>query len=253
MAFVTVKHSTTAYKLIMRELSLFKRILNILIQTVFFAYYIYLLVTKIDSLGYTISYAILLAVMVASIIIELSMRGKSDETKNEKKKRKHNKAKIDLVVKIIKYLAKVATIVLAVIDIALHGGSDLSIILIAVSTLLLIVQITADIVFHFLKRYFTMMYYAVKMDLEQSEGVQYVTGLYHKMKGDEDAPKEIEEPYLTESEKKTIELIKEQSGDYDVQEMPVETKKKKKGFFAKMAEKAIIKAGSKALNQNKEK
>lgn len=250
MAFVTVKHSTTTYKLILHELTTFKKILNIVIQSVFLAYYIYLICTHTDNIPYIVCYSMLLGVLVASAIIEFIMRGKDDESKNEKKKRKHNKRIADLIIKIVKYVAKVGTIVLAVIDIVMNTGTDLAIILVALSTTLLVVQIIMDIVFYFLRRYFTMMYYAVKMDLEQSEGVQYVTGLYRQMKGEE-APQEIEEPYLTESEKKTIEMIKEQSGDNDVPEVVEEPKKKKKGLFARMAEKAIIKAGQKALNKDK--
>jgi len=247
MSLITVKHTYLAYKMILKELSILKKVLNYIIQAFFLGYYIYLIVTHLDSVVRLVLYSVLLAVLVASFIIELCVRDKDTDTRKEKKERKENKKKVQLGIKIVKYLAKIGTIVLTVIDIVFYGGTDLAIVLLAVSIIMLVLKVAADVAIYLVEKYASMMYLAVKLDIEQSEAIKMVSDIVKETKGQQTLS---DEEYYTESELKTIELLKEEAGD-NLEPAPIEEKKKEKlgtRIFKSIAKRAIVKTIKKDEN-----
>ena len=96
MPLITIKHTQAAYSKIKKELSTLKTVINYIVQALFLAYYVYLLVTKIGSIVHIVLYSVLLAVLVISFILELCMKDKQEDTIKEKKIRKQNKKIIKL-------------------------------------------------------------------------------------------------------------------------------------------------------------
>lgn len=242
MSLITVKHTYSAYKMILKELSILKKVANYLIQAFFLGYYVYLILTNLDSVVRLVLYSVLLAALIVSFIIELSIRIKKDDTRRNKKIRKQNKKRIQFGISIVKYLANLGTIVLTIIDIVLNGATDLAIVLLAVSIILFVLKIVLDIAIYLIEKYVSMIYLAVKLDIEHSEAIKMVSDLVKESKGQEAI---TDEDFYTDSELKTIEVLKEQAGDNDEVEQP----KKKEGFGTKIFKKVARKAISKSINK----
>lgn len=210
MSLVSVKHTFVAYKKILKELSLVKRILNYLIQAFFLGYYVYLICTHLNSTVRLVLYSILLIVLIVSFIFELCVKDKKDDTKKIKKLRKANKKRFRLFIQIIKYLAKLGTIVIAIIEIIVYGGTDLAIILLAVSIIMFLLKLGADIGIYLVEKYATMMYFAVKLDIENSDAIKAVSNIVREAKGIEEGN---ETEFYTDAELKIINNLKEEVGD----------------------------------------
>lgn len=239
MSLITVKHTYLAYKMVLKELSILKKVLNYIIQTFFLSYYVYLIVTHLDSPVRLALYSVLLAVLIVSFIIDLCVRDKENDTRKVKKTRKENKKKIRFGMSIVKYLVKVATIVLTIIDLVVYGVSDLALILLAVSIVMIIASVASDVAIYLVEKYASMMYLAVKLDIENSEAIKMVSDIVKETKGQESIS---DEEYYTDAELKTIEYLKEEAGD---NLEPVNENNKKDSFgkkiFKSIAKKAISK------------
>ena len=210
MSLITVKHTYLAYKMVLKELSILKKVLNYIIQTFFLGYYVYLIVTHLDSPVRLALYSVLLVVLIVSFIIDLCVRDKENDTRKAKKLRKENKKKIRFGMSIVKYLVKVATIVLTIVDLIVYGVSDLALILLAVSIVMLIASVASDVAIYLVEKYASMMYLAVKLDIESSEAIKMVSDIVKETKGQESIS---DEEYYTDAELKTIEYLKEEAGD----------------------------------------
>ncbi|MCQ3035931.1 MAG: hypothetical protein MJ248_06960 [Bacilli bacterium] len=243
MSLITVKHTYLAYKMILKELSILKKVLNYIIQTFFFGYYVYLIVTHLDSPVRLALYSVLLVVLIVSFIIDLCVRDKENDTRKAKKTRKENKKKIRFGMSIVKYLVKVATIVLTIIDLIVYGVSDLALILLAVSIVMLIASVASDVAIYLVEKYASMMYLAVKLDIESSEAIKMVSDIVKETKGQESIS---DEEYYTDAELKTIEYLKEEAGD---NLEPVKENNKKDSFGKKIFKSIAKKAISKTINK----
>ena len=243
MSLITVKHTYLAYKMVLKELSILKKVLNYIIQTFFLGYYVYLIVTHLDSPVRLALYSVLLVILIVSFIIDLCVRDKENDTRKAKKLRKENKKKIRFGMSIVKYLVKVATIVLTIIDLIVYGVSDLALILLAVSIVMLIASVASDVAIYLVEKYASMMYLAVKLDIESSEAIKMVSDIVKETKGQESIS---DEEYYTDAELKTIEYLKEEAGD---NLEPVNENNKKDSFGKKIFKSIAKKAISKTINK----
>lgn len=154
-----IKENTVAsYKKTVNRINIAKLIINGVFQLFFLFYYIYLIYTHKDSLGYLVCYSILLGVLVVSFIIEILLMNKIDDTKEEKKDKKAKRKKTKNAVKIIKYLIKFATICIAFADIKANGGTPNAILLMSFSVGVFTMQIMFSIIIHLLKKSFSRMF-----------------------------------------------------------------------------------------------
>ena len=136
------------YKKAMNKINLAKLIINGVFQLFFLLYYVYLIVTHINSLGYVICYSILLGVLLIAFAIDIILKDKVEDTKEEKKSKKNKKKRYRTFVKIVRYLIKFATICIAFQDVIIHGGTPNAILLLSFSIAVFILQIAfATIVF----------------------------------------------------------------------------------------------------------
>ena len=239
MPLITIKHTQAAYSKIKKELSTLKTVINYIVQALFLAYYVYLLVTKIGSIVHIVLYSVLLAVLVISFILELCMKDKQEDTIKEKKIRKQNKKIIKFVIKIVKYLAKIGTIVVAIIDIWLNGGTDLGLILVAVSIIMVLMNILVDGIVYLAEKYFSMLYLAVQLDIDNSEAIQVVNNIIKEVKGEEE-----KEQYFTNKEIKTMDYLKNSVSTNE------EDTKKKPTLGQRLIKSIAKKAIKKALKNN---
>ncbi len=136
------------YKKAMSKINLVKLIINGVFQLFFLLYYVYLIVTHTNSLGYVICYSILLGVLLIAFLIDIVLKDKAEDTKEKKKSKKNKKKHYKTFVKLVKHLIKFATICIAFQDIITHGGTPNAILLLSFSIAAFILQILfAAIVF----------------------------------------------------------------------------------------------------------
>ncbi len=173
-------HSFAALKFIKNELNSIKKIINIIVQIVFFVYCLYLIFSNFDSLAYIIIYSFILVFTILTFIIEPFY--KSDIYDNKAIKRlKRKEGKIVVIsLKSLKYLCKMAAIIVAIIEIALVGATDLSIISTILSGVILIVQIIFDSIVMLATRYADMLQLAIEEDIRSSKTIQFVLKFNHK-------------------------------------------------------------------------
>lgn len=173
-------HSLAALKFIKNELNSIKKVINVIVQIVFLIYCLYLIFSNFNSLAYIIIYSFILIFTILTFIIEPFYKTEIYDNKALKRlKRKERKA-ITLSLKSLKYLCKMAAIIVAIVEISLQGATDLSIISTIVSGVILILQIIFDSIAMLATRYANMLQLAVEEDIRTSKTIQFVLKFNHK-------------------------------------------------------------------------
>lgn len=173
-------HSLAALKFIKNELNSIKKVINVIVQIVFLIYCLYLIFSNFNSLAYIIIYSFILIFTILTFIIEPFYKTEIYDNKALKRlKRKERKA-ITLSLKSLKYLCKMAAIIVAIVEISLQGATDLSIISTIVSGVILILQIVFDSIAMLATRYANMLQLAVEEDIRTSKTIQFVLKFNHK-------------------------------------------------------------------------
>lgn len=173
-------HSLAALKFIKNELNSIKKVINVIVQIVFLIYCLHLIFSNFNSLAYIIIYSLILIFTILTFIIEPFYKTEIYDNKALKRlKRKERKA-ITLSLKSLKYLCKMAAIIVAIVEISLQGATDLSIISTIVSGVILILQIIFDSIAMLATRYANMLQLAVEEDIRTSKTIQFVLKFNHK-------------------------------------------------------------------------
>ena len=173
-------HSLAALKFIKNELNSIKKVINIIVQIVFFLYCLYLIFSNFDSLAYIIIYSLILIFTILTFIIEPFYKSDIYESKAIKRLKRKERKIIVLLLKSLKYLCKMAALIVAIVEISLQGATDLSIISTIVSGIILILQIIFDSIAMLATRYTNMLQLAVEEDIRTSKTIQFVLKFNHK-------------------------------------------------------------------------
>ena len=110
----------------------------------FTGFYIYKIITNIGHKFYIIAYIVFLVLTLLTAVVELIFRRKRDDDKEVRKEKKQKRKRVKFVIKIAKYLVKLATIVIAVMElitISVTVGKVVSVVL-AISLFILEVTFT---------------------------------------------------------------------------------------------------------------
>ncbi len=221
----TFYHSLNALKYIKNELNTLKKILNIVVQIVFFIYCAYLVFSNLDSLAYIIIYSLIFVSTLLTFIIEPVYKVDISDSKAIKRlKRKERKFAL-LFIKSLKYLCKMASIIVAIIEIALQGATDLSIIATIVSGIILIVQIIFDVIVVLVTRYTNILQLAIEEDIRSSKTIQFFLKFNHKEYLDElneDKKTYTEDELAILSKLENLERIEEEKRKKKLQDAPLE-------------------------------
>ena len=174
-------HSLAALKFIKNELNSIKKVINIIVQIVFFLYCLYLIFSNFDSLAYIIIYSLILIFTILTFIIEPFYKSDIYESKAIKRLKRKERKIIVLLLKSLKYLCKMAALIVAIVEISLQGATDLSIISTIVSGIILILQIIFDSIAMLATRYANMLQLAVEEDIRTSKTIQFVLKFNHRI------------------------------------------------------------------------
>lgn len=199
-----LSHTLSAVRIIKRELAKIKKILNIVVQVLFLAYFLYLIFSNLNSLSYVIIYSLILSVSLASILIEPVYKIDTNDEKSVIRSKKKQKRIALLFLKSMKYICKLVAILIAVYEISSHGSSDLSILATIGSGILLLIQVFVDSIVLLVNRYVDLLQLALEEDVRSSKLIQFVLNFNHKDYVNE--LKEDQKTY-TEEEKRIIYLL----------------------------------------------
>ncbi len=199
-----LSHTLSAVRIIKRELAKIKKILNIVVQVLFLVYFLYLIFSNLNSLSYVIIYSLILSVSLASILIEPVYKIDTNDEKSVIRSKKKQKRIALLFLKSMKYICKLAAILIAVYEISTHGSSDLSILATIGSGTLLLIQIFVDSIVLLVNRYVDLLQLALEEDIRSSKLIQFALNFNHKDYVNE--LKEDEKTY-TDEEKRIIYML----------------------------------------------
>lgn len=199
-----LSHTLSAVRIIKRELSKIKKILNIVVQSIFLVYFLYLIFSNLDSLSYVIIYSIILSVSLASILIEPVYKIDTNDEKSVIRSKKKQRRIALMCLKSMKYVCKLVAILIAIYEIVTHGATDLSILATIGSGILLLIQVIFDSIVLLVNRYVDLLQLALEEDIRSSKLIQFALNFNHKDFVNE--LKEDEKTY-TEEEKRIIYML----------------------------------------------
>ena len=113
----------------------------------FTGFYIYKIITNIGHKFYIIAYIVFLALTLLTAVVELMFRRKKDDDKETKKEKKLKRKRAKFVIRIAKYLVKLATIVIAIMELVTISVTVGKVVSVVLAISLFILEVT-----------FTMMY-----------------------------------------------------------------------------------------------
>ena len=84
----------------------------------FTGFYIYKIVTNVGHPFYLTAYIVFLVLTLLTAVIELIFMRRQDDDKETKKEKKLKRKRAKFIIKILKYVVKLATIIIAIIELA---------------------------------------------------------------------------------------------------------------------------------------
>lgn len=165
---VSVKYTTAAIRLIQKQLADILFYVNLTVQFLFVGYYCYLLYTNIQKPHFIILYSILIGVSLATFITEMTLRKRQNDNQDQSKIKAKRRKFSRVLLKTMKYLTKVAIIILAIVDIIKNGSTQMKVILAVLSILILIGQLIVGVVIRLINQYISLVTLAVEEDMRNS-------------------------------------------------------------------------------------
>lgn len=136
-----------------KDLSRFALVIGIIINVLFFIYYIYLIISHREVLYALIIFSLLFAVSVAIFIIDLVYKNKhpEDEDIASKKARKKQHKDVKFVLSLTKYGIKILTTAFVTYELSIKGYIDvLGIVLNIISWIIVFIQIGFTLLLRFI-------------------------------------------------------------------------------------------------------
>ena len=164
MPLISYTNTYGVFLKLRKDISLIQRIIEILVQLIFLAYSGYLLFSNLNNISYFIIYCILFFISLLYFIFDMFVIFKKN-----KYIKKHIKPRVYKSVKYIKYIIKLAIIIMAIVEIySLGNSTDIKKITTIASIISLIVQISIDLITRFILKYIDLFIESLKMDYENS-------------------------------------------------------------------------------------
>lgn len=161
-------HTTSALSLVIKELKLIFKVTNIVVQVLLLGFYGLIIYANIDRPVLMPLYCVLAGISLIAFIIELVLSGKKDENEDAKKKkaRKLNRKTRKIFFGILKYITRITILVIVIINLAQHGGTDLDIVTTCLSAVLIIANIIVDILVTLVERYIAILRIGFMSDMQ---------------------------------------------------------------------------------------
>ena len=161
-------HTTSALSLIVKELKLIFKVTNIIVQVLLLGYYGLTIYANIDRPILMPLYCVLAGVSLIAFVVELVLSNKKDENEDAQKKkaRKLNRKARKIFFGILKYITRITILVIVVVNLSQHGGTDLDIITTCLSAILIIANIIVDILVTLVERYITIIRIGFMSDMQ---------------------------------------------------------------------------------------
>lgn len=213
MALIETNHTLAVIDRLKKDLARFTACMSVISMIIFSAYYARLIYLNINSAIYCAIYATLFICVISSFIVEMSIKQKKYQSRKSNRTKLENKRKINFCLKLLKYLAKAATIVIATYEFIKHPEINLSSILNLILGILLLVQLLCEILTHFVNKYIDYFMVGLKLDKDDSTGIKILFKLFnHKQAKVDELEKELyalqEENVFTKQEQKIVNDLK---------------------------------------------
>lgn len=142
----------------------------------FTGFYIYKIITNIGHKFYIIAYIVFLALTLLTAVVELIFRRKKDDDKETKKEKKLKRKRAKFVIRIIKYLVKTATIVIAIMELITISVTVGKVVSVVLAINMLIFEITFTVFYLIAEHKLKKFKESLSIEAEESS----IKKLFHK-------------------------------------------------------------------------
>lgn len=173
MSAIELNNTFAGFKKLKNDLTRMTQIFSYTSMFLFAIYYVYLIIKNIESPLYLVIYSVLFLVILASFIVEVSLRESKKEDRKSKRIVIENKRKAKAIIKIPKYLVKGLLVGFAIYETATNFDLGLSNIFNISLAILLVLQVITDIVVHYITYYVDYLSRCIEQDIKQSGLIQF--------------------------------------------------------------------------------
>ena len=166
--FFDFSHSLGVVDKIKTDLTKVMFAFSIVSMILFSLYYPYLIYQNYQSIPHIVAYIILFVCAIVSFSVEMVFKDKKHNSRRDERLADERRTKIAIGTKILKYLAKTVTVIMALLSTIKAPGSNLSIVSAVLSGAMLCVQVLFEVVSACVKRYVEYFEIAFEMDVENS-------------------------------------------------------------------------------------
>ena len=159
--------SNRAIEVIKRQIRFLKRLFIITTFVVFLAYYIYLIVTNKEHPVYLTIYSVLLALHVVAFIADITFTFPKYGTREELDNRRKKFRNFKLVLKMIKWTAKLVTLGVILTELLTVGASEVQIMMYVMSIFVFIADITFTIIIRIVEADIDLMKASFREDVSK--------------------------------------------------------------------------------------
>ena len=152
-----------------KELRLLARVISISTQVLFISYYVYLIVINANKVGFLVTYVSLLALSLIALGIEIYFILKKGNSRLEKRLSIERKRKLNNVLFIIRFLLKVAVIVLSGVELVKYPASEMQIITFTLSIVLLVIYLFFNSLIYIINKEIDYIRLSVENDISKSK------------------------------------------------------------------------------------
>lgn len=156
---------------ISKQLKMLAKVISLTTSILFIGYYVYLIVTDFDRLGFLIVYSALFVLSFISLIFDIRfyLMEKDEHTRKEKRLSVEKRRKLNNILLFLRVLLKIATIVLSGIELVKYSASNMQIIMFTLSIILLISYLVFNSLIFVLHRNIDVMRLSVERDIANSK------------------------------------------------------------------------------------
>lgn len=156
---------------ISKQLKMLAKVISLTTSILFIGYYVYLIVTDFDRLGFLIVYSALFVLSFISLIFDIRfyLMEKDEHTRKEKRLSVEKRRKLNNILLFLRVLLKIATIVLSGIELVKYSASNMQIIMFTLSIILLISYLVFNSLIFVLNRNLDLMRLSVERDIANSK------------------------------------------------------------------------------------
>ena len=206
--FIETKHTLSTIEKIRRELIKTFTVFSIISMLAFLVYYVYLVIINAHQFLYITIYSVLIFCILSFFIIEIFLNENKGILRIDKRIITEKKRKIKVFIKILKYLAKTALIVVAICETKINTNLQLSNLINIFSIILLFIQIIFDIIVNYTIKQLDYFRLSISLDYEESLIIRKFADLFNTTQSLQNkATKLQDKDKYTEEEKEIVKKI----------------------------------------------